>query len=70
MIDLTGEIPQGLPQKLRAAAEQAVTLAADPYNGLDNNPRITAMWLAVASTLTCAAYDLENRLLQTVMRDF
>ena len=53
--------PTLLPDALRAAADQALALAADPINLLDDNPFIAREWSAVAIELSAAAASLERR---------
>jgi hypothetical protein len=61
LLDLSMTSPTLLPDALRAAADQALALAADPINLLDDNPFIAREWSAVAIELSAAAASLERR---------
>src|SRR6266481_3184952 len=61
VIDLALTTPTLLPDILRSAAEQALAMAADPLNALDDNPYIGREWSAVALELSAVAKSLETR---------
>ena len=63
LIDLATTIPNLLPDQLRDAARQALELASDPYNALDDNPQISKEWLIVNILLYDMARQLEQRLI-------
>src|SRR5438128_1762198 len=61
VLNLSRTTPTLLPEVLRAAADQAFAMAADPINLLDNNPHIGREWSAVALELSPVAASLERR---------
>ena len=69
-MDLSHTTPTQLPNVLRAAAEQAFAMAADPLNMLDNNPHIAREWSAVGTELSSFAASIEKRVFLLFSNNF
>jgi len=60
-VDFSRITPTQFPEALRAAAERALSQAADPLNQLDHNPYIGDLWAIIGDELHTLARSLERR---------